>query len=258
MNQHRTQVWAHRGASGYAPENTMEAYILAHQYGADGIELDVQLSRDGEIVVIHDEKINRTSNGRGYVRNYTLKQLKEFNYNKTRPEHFRADIPTLREVLEYLQDKPEMMLNIELKTGVFFYEGIEQKTIDLVHAAGMNERVIYSSFNHYSIRKVQQIDPEAKVGLLHEDGFIDVPQYAAKLGVNALHPKYVSLRYPDYLEDCRRLGLDINVWTVNDEQMMRDMFAAGVHAVITNDPALAIRVRDEFERTGAVTAGVRT
>ncbi len=257
MSKHKIQVWAHRGASAYAPENTMEAYILAHQYGADGIELDVHLSKDGELVVIHDEKINRTSEGKGYVRNYTLKQLKKFNYNKTRPTHFRADIPSLAEVLEYLQDKPEMSLNIELKTNVFSYEGIEQKTIDLVHRFGMEKRVIYSSFNHYSIRRVQQIDPQAQVGLLYEDGFIDVPQYAAKLGADALHPKYINLRYPGYLEDCRRLGLDINVWTINDEQMMRDMCAAGVHAIITNDPALAIRVRDEFERTGDVTGAVK-
>jgi glycerophosphoryl diester phosphodiesterase len=257
MNGHKIQVWAHRGASAYAPENTMEAYILAHQYGADGIELDVHLSKDGEIVVIHDEKVNRTSDGKGYVRNYTLKQLKKFNYNRTRPTHFHAEIPTLRDVLEYLQDKPQMSLNIELKTNVFSYDGIEQKTIDLVHQTGMAQRVIYSSFNHYSIRRVQQIDPEAKVGLLYEDGFIDVPQYAAKLGVDALHPKYINLRYPGYLEDCRRFGLDINVWTINDEQMMRDMCAAGVHAIITNDPALAIRVRDEFERTGQAAGGVK-
>ncbi|MBR1899922.1 MAG: glycerophosphodiester phosphodiesterase, partial [Lachnospiraceae bacterium] len=112
MSKHKIQVWAHRGASAYAPENTMEAYILAHQYGSDGIELDVHLSKDGEVVVIHDEKINRTSEGKGYVRNYTLKQLKKFNYNKTRPTHFRADIPSLAEVLEYMQDKPEMSLNI--------------------------------------------------------------------------------------------------------------------------------------------------
>ena len=225
--------------------------------GLEGIELDIQLTKDDRIVVIHDEKVNRTSDGRGYVRNYTLKQLRAFNYNRTRPQHFHADIPTLREVLEYLQDKPEMSLNIELKTNVFSYDGIEQKTIDMVHQTGMAERVIYSSFNHYSIRRVQQIDPDAEVGLLYEDGFIDVPEYAAKLGVYALHPKYTNLRYPDYLEDCRRFGLDINVWTINDAQMMRDMCAAGVHAIITNDPALAIRVRNAYEETGDTTGAVK-
>ena len=248
---HKIKVWAHRGASGYAPENTMEAYILAHQYGADGIELDVQLSKDGEIVVIHDEKIDRTSNGRGLVRDYTLRQLRSFNYNKTKPEHFQAGIPTLEEVLLYIRDKTGMTVNIELKTGVFSYPGIEEKTVELVHTLGMEERIIYSSFNHYSIMKVRQIDAQAKVGLLYSEGFIDVPGYASKLGVNALHPSWRNLQYPDYLEDCRRYHLDLNVWTVNREDLMLQMCQAGVHAIITNYPDKAVRVRDEYERTFA-------
>ena len=244
-------IYGHRGASGYAPENTMEAYILAHQYGADGIELDVQLSKDGEIVVIHDEKIDRTSNGRGLVRDYTLRQLRSFNYNKTKPEHFQAGIPTLEEVLLYIRDKTGMTVNIELKTGVFSYPGIEEKTVELVHALGMEERIIYSSFNHYSIMKVRQIDAQAKVGLLYSEGFIDVPGYASKLGVNALHPSWRNLQYPDYLEDCRRYHLDLNDWTVNREDLMLQMCQAGVHAIITNYPDKAVRVRDEYERTFA-------
>ncbi len=252
--EHRIQIWAHRGASGYAPENTMEAYILAHQYGADGIELDVQLSKEGEIVVIHDEKIDRTSNGKGLVRSYTLKQLRSFNYNKTRPAHSRADIPTLREVLLYIRDKTKMMLNIELKNSLYFYPDLEQKTLNMVHETGMQDRVIYSSFNHYSMRKVRELDPEAKVGLLHEAGVIDVPAYAAGLGANALHPRWQNLQYPGYIEDSRKYGLDINVWTVNQEAVMRQMCEAGVHAIITNYPDKAVRVREKFEKEGTFSA----
>ena len=165
---HQIKVWAHRGASAYAPENTMEAYFLANQYGADGIELDVQLSRDGELVVIHDEKINRTSDGKGLVRTLTLKQLRSYNYNRTRPEHIHADIPTLREVLLYVRDNTQMTVNIELKNGVFFYPGLEEKTVELVRKLGMQDRIIYSSFNHYSIRKIRQIEPKARCGLLED------------------------------------------------------------------------------------------
>lgn len=245
----RIKVWAHRGASAYAPENTMEAFILANQYGADGIEIDVQLSKDGEIVVIHDEKIDRTSNGKGKVRSYTLAQLRTFNYNRTQPAHFHAKILTLREVLEYIRDKTDMSVNIELKTGVYFYPGIEEKTVAMVHEMGVADRVIYSSFNHYSIRKVHKMDPQAQVGLLYEDGFIDVPEYAARLGVNALHPRWSSLQYPGFLEDCRRCHLDLNVWTINQESMMRQMCEAGVNAIITNYPDKAVRIRDEYERS---------
>ncbi len=245
--EHKIKVWAHRGASGYAPENTMEAYILAHQYGADGIELDVQLSKDDELVVIHDEKIDRTSNGKGLVRNYSLRQLRSFTYNRTKPEHVRAPIPTLREVLAYVSGTG-MMLNIELKTGLYFYPGIEQKTVAMVKEFGMSDRVIYSSFNHYSLRTVREIDPDAQIGLLHDVGFIDVPEYAVKLGANALHPRWQCLMYPDYLEGCRRNNIQINTWTINKEDLMRQMCEAGVHAIITNYPDRAIQVRDRFEK----------
>ena len=121
-------VWAHRGASGYAPENTLAAFEKAVELGADGVELDIQLTKDDEIVVIHDEKIDRTSDGEGWVKDYTLEELRGFNYNRTKPEYEHADIPTMREVFELL--KPTgLFINIEIKTGVFFYEKIEEKIL---------------------------------------------------------------------------------------------------------------------------------
>ena len=239
------KVWAHRGASGYAPENTMAAYALAAKMGADGIELDVQLTKDGSLVVCHDEKIDRTSDHQGYVKDYTLQELRGMSFGKLHPEYGASDekIPMLEEVLAYVHDETQMTINIELKTGVFFYPGIEAATVHLVHRYGMQERVIYSSFNHYSVRKVQQIDPKAKVGLLYEDGFINVPEYGAAMHVNALHPSGYCLQYPDYMEDCRRFGLDVNVWTINEEADLEACMKAGVHAVITNYPDKAIEVR---------------
>lgn len=247
MPRHKTLIWAHRGASGYAPENTMEAFILAHQYGADGIELDVQMSADGELVVIHDEKINRTSDGKGDVKDFTFKQLRQFRYNRTKPQHARADIPTLREVLTYVHDRTDMTVDIEIKNSVYFYDGIEEKTMRMVRELGMEKRVNYSSFNHYAIRKIRELDPDTEVGLLFEDGMIDMPGYGHGLHVNSLNPRWNLLQYPDFLEDCRRYGLELNVWTVNDEPMMRRMFELGVHAIITNYPDRAVRVREQFE-----------
>ena len=145
-----TKVFAHRGASGYAPENTLEAFALAGEQGAQGIELDVQLTKDGEVVVIHDETIDRVSTGKGAVRDYTLEELRRFSFHNHKKEYEGVQIPTLREVLE--QVKPGgMEVNIELKTGIYWYPGLEEKTVELVKAAGMENRVIYSSFNHYSV-----------------------------------------------------------------------------------------------------------
>lgn len=126
----KMKIWAHRGASGYAPENTMEAFSEAVRRKADGIELDVQLTKDGEIVVIHDEKLERVSNGTGWVKDYTLKELRKLNFNKTFPEQGSARIPTLKEVYE-LMKKEDMLVNVELKTSIVFYEGLVDKVLDL-------------------------------------------------------------------------------------------------------------------------------
>ncbi len=241
-----TKIWAHRGASGYAPENTMEAFRLADEMKADGIELDVQLTKDGEVVVLHDEVIDRVSNGRGYVRDYTLEEVKKFTFCNTHPEYKEATIPTLKEVLAYIKTT-SMTINIELKTGVFFYDGLAEKTLALVKDAGMEDRVIYSSFNHYTIRDIQKLNPQAKTGLLYADGYIDMPIYGEKLGVDALHPALYNLQYPNFMEDCRKRNLKVHVWTVNKEKYMKKMFELGVDAVITNYPDKARKLRDQMQ-----------
>jgi glycerophosphoryl diester phosphodiesterase len=120
----KTKIYAHRGASGwdtkYAPENTMPAFEKAIKMGADGIELDVQLTKDSVIVICHDERIDRTSDGIGWLKDYTLKELREFSFSKTHPEYGDIKIPTLREFLEFFTLTGKG-LNIELKTGLFYY-----------------------------------------------------------------------------------------------------------------------------------------
>jgi len=120
------KVWAHRGASGYAPENTLPAFALAVEQGADGVELDIQLTKDGQIVVIHDETIDRVSNGSGWVKDYTLSQLKKFNFNKTFPEYGFVTIPTLEEVYDLLKDTG-LTVNVELKQIPYFIVILKKK-----------------------------------------------------------------------------------------------------------------------------------
>lgn len=228
-------IWAHRGASGHAPENTLEAFQKAIDMKADGVELDIQLTKDGEIVVCHDETIDRTSNGIGSVKDYTLAELKKFNFNKTHPEYDHASIPTMKEVFELIKPSP-LTINIELKTGQYDYDGIEEKILALTKEEGMEDRVIYSSFNHYSIKKIQQLNPNAKTAFLYSDGALDMPAYGEKNGVNALHPWVYNLRYPDFMQECNQKGLEVNVWTVNTKEEVMACVQAGVHAIITNYP----------------------
>lgn len=234
-------VWAHRGASGYAPENTLAAFQKAVDLDADGVELDIQLTKDDQIVVIHDETINRTSDGKGWVKDYTLEELRAFNYNRTKPEYKHADIPTMREVFELL--KPTgLFINIEIKTGVVFYEKIEEKILALTKEMGMEDRVCYSSFNHYTVTRIHELKPDAEVGFLYADGPIDMPSYGVKHGVNALHPALYNLQYDGFVKECKEKGLKLNVWTVNERPYMEMCCQYGVDAIITNYPDIAKEV----------------
>ena len=243
MKQTKPLVWAHRGASGHAPENTLAAFQMAADMGADGVELDIQLTKDNQIVVIHDETIDRTSNGKGNVRDYTLDELRQFNYNKTKPEVEWADIPTMAEVFDLL--KPTgLFINIEIKTGVYFYQEIEEKILALAKEKGMDGRVCYSSFNHYTVKRIQQLAPEATVGFLYADGPIDMTEYGVKHGVQALNPALYKLQYEGYVEECHKKGLLLNVWTVNEAEHIKKCCDLGVNAIITNYPDLAREIVD--------------
>ena len=244
----KTQVWGHRGADGwdkqYAPENTLPSFQKAIDMGADGVEFDVQLTSDGKIVVCHDEKIDRTSDGKGWLKDYTLKELKQFNFAKPHPEYGFVEIPTLEELLTLL--KPTgLTLNIELKTGVIYYDGLEEKTVQLVKKFGMEDRVIYSSFNHYSLQKLKQQFPEANIGLLMGENFVDVPDYPKRLGAMAVHPPAQALTRA-YVAHCHACGLKVHTWTVDNLVMIHCVTAMGVDAFITDCPDNGRNVVDEI------------
>ena len=230
-----TEIFAHRGASGYAPENTLEAFRLAMEQGADGIELDVHLTKDGEVVVIHDETIDRTGNGQGNVRDYTLEELKKFSFHNRMEKYKGVQIPTLKEVLDLVKNS-KMKVNIELKTGIYWYEGIEEKTMEIVKSREMEDRIIYSSFNHYSIQKILEQDIHAETAYLFSDVLLNMEKYAKQTGVKGLHPAVYHLKMADFLETYLKSGLKVRVWTVNNKEDMKMFMDAGVDAVITNYP----------------------
>lgn len=241
-----TKIFAHRGASGYAPENTLEAFALAMEQGADGIELDVQMTRDGELVVIHDETVDRVSDGTGEVRSYTLEELKKLRVSNHMEQYPDVRIPTLREVLE-LVNPGTMEVNIELKTGIFWYPEIEKKVLELVQEEGMENRVIYSSFNHYSIQKIRELSPEAETAYLFGDVILHVEEYASKTGVKGLHPALYHVKMADFMKEYQASGLAVRVWTVNDEQQIEELIRQGADAVITNYPDRGLHARKTVE-----------
>lgn len=242
-----TKIFAHRGASAYAPENTVEAFALAMEQGADGIELDVQMTKDGQVVVIHDETIDRVSDGTGAVRDYSLEELRKFRFANHMKNYENAMIPTLKEVLDLIKPS-NMLLNIELKTGIYWYPSLEEKTMELVKEAGMEDRVIYSSFNHYSIKKILELDSCAECAFLYSDVILNVDKYAKNVGVCGLHPAVYHLKMAEFLKEYQESGLKVRVWTVNKKEDMERFIKADLEAVITNYPDKALEIRKSLQK----------
>ena len=237
MGEQRMKLWAHRGCSQRYPENTLIAFEKAAQLqGLAGIELDIQLTKDGHIVVIHDEKVDRTTDGSGWVRDYTLAELKRLKIDAGCYPH--QVIPTMEEVFELLEErlkaeaesgtaagtaagtdtgsktglKPGKMaglrLNIELKNSILPYDGMEEKIIDMVHDRGLEGAVVYSTFWARSLEKIHYLDPEAELGIL--DTRISDCMYKLKggCGATALHPFWRAMDLP--AEQLR--GYTVRAW----------------------------------------------
>lgn len=238
-------IYGHRGASGYAPENTLEAFELAAKMGADGVELDVHIAKDGELVVAHDEAVDRVANGTGLICEMTTAELKKLRFNRTHPEYENATIPTLREVFELL--KPTgLNINVELKNSRILYPGLEEKCVKLADELGMTDRILYSSFNHHSLARIKAIDPNLPFGLLYEATMVESWNYAHRLGADAIHPHFSELLVPGEAAQAHALGLKVNVYTVNDEKDVRDCLNAGADILIGNYPDRALKVRAEM------------
>ncbi|MBQ7183977.1 MAG: glycerophosphodiester phosphodiesterase [Clostridia bacterium] len=238
-------IYGHRGASGYAPENTLEAFKMAADMGAEGVELDVHICRSGELVVAHDEGIERVSDGTGLIKDMTLKELKALHFNRTHPEYKDARIPTLQEVFQLL--KPTgLKINCELKNSVFDYPQLEERVIGLAIQEGMLDRILFSSFNHHSMLRVKALDKKLYCGLLYEATLVKPWAYAVALGMDAIHPHFTEVLVPGgYTGDVHRAGIQINTWTVNREEDIDAVLKAGADILITNYPDRALKIRDE-------------
>ena len=237
----KTRIFAHRGASGNAPENTLEAFDLAVRMGADGVELDVQVCRSGELVVAHDETVDRVSDGSGRICDHSLKELKSLAFCRTHPEYKNARLPLLSEVFQLLRPSG-LSINIELKNSVIDYPDLERKVLDLAAREFDLSRVIFSSFNHYSMLRMKKLAPSVPCGLLYEAALIRPWEYASRLGMDAIHPHYSEiLLAPDECVSAHMAGLRVNTWTVNTPDAMDAVLRAGADILITNFPDQALK-----------------
>lgn len=237
--------FAHRGFSGKYPENTLLAFSKAIEAGCDGIEMDVQFTKDKELVVIHDEKVDRTCNGTGLVSEYTLEELKKLDASYIyRDQYEKNEIPTLREYFELVKPT-NIVTNIELKTGINQYPGIEQAVADMIKEFGLEDRIIISSFNYYSVLRFKEIMPDMPCGFLEESWLLDFCAYTKKYGIEYIHPEYHMIT-EEFARESRESGVGLNTWTVNTREAMEDLARKGVRSIITNYPDLCKEVLAEM------------
>jgi glycerophosphoryl diester phosphodiesterase len=237
-----TFVFAHRGSAGTHPENTMEAFKEGERVGADGLELDVQLSKDGEIVVIHDETVDRTTNGKGFIKDLSWKEIRKldasFKYKKFLK---KVRIPALREVFEWMAANG-MVCNIELKNGVIPYPHLEEKVISLINEFGYQNRTIISSFNHYSIVQCYRLNPNIEIAPLYSNGLFMPWVYAQSIHARSIHPN-IKVAPDALIVDSMKAGVDVRPYTINDEALMKRLFNINCSAIITDYPEKAVALR---------------
>jgi glycerophosphoryl diester phosphodiesterase len=236
--------YAHRGASAYFPENTMLSFKKALEMGCTGIETDVQLTKDGVLVLIHDEMVNRTTNGEGLVKDYTYIELSKLDAGSWMGEEFIGiNIPTAEELIYLVKDK-NIILNFEIKSGIVMYEDIEQKLIDLINKHKIKHKVILSSFNHYSVAKCSKISKEINTGILYMEGLYKPYNYAKVVGANAIHPHFYAVT-EEVVKDAKKHKTQVNVFTVDDEEYMKSLLEMKVDGIITNYPDKLHKVMED-------------
>jgi glycerophosphoryl diester phosphodiesterase len=233
-------VIAHRGASAYYPENTLPAFEAAITMGADMIELDVQLTADKEVVVFHDEKISRCTDGRGRIADFTLAQLKKLDAGIRFDKKFKdTRIPALAEVLDLCKDR--IAVNIEIKTEAvskMFFGGIEEKCLRLVERCGTREHVVFSSFDPRAIMHLKLIDDTVPVAVLFEKkhyGSRLPSEIVESVGADAFNCSASELK-KKWMADLKANGIAVNVYTVDDAKKMKQLMEMGVSGIFTNRP----------------------
>jgi glycerophosphoryl diester phosphodiesterase len=231
-------IIAHRGDSAHAPENTLAAFQMAHRKGADAIEFDVKLSSDGIVLVIHDQTVDRTTDGHGDVRHMSMAALRELDAGVRFEGKFPGErIPTLEEVFETIGN--QLHMNVELTNYATPGDALVMKVIELVRKHNLQKKVLFSSFFLRNLRMAQAILPEVPCGLLAQRGLLGYPArtWGWRRGLYALNPHFSSVK-GGMVSRLHASGKRIHVWPVNAKSDMEYLLSMGVDGIITDDPAL--------------------
>lgn len=248
--KNKPKVIAHRGSSLRAPENTIAAFELALNEGADGIEFDVMRCGSGELVVIHDQELQRVTGQEGHVESVDLKSLKNLDAGAWKDNRFKGEkIPTLSEALEAVRNFN--LINIEIKSHTYQSYGIEKQVLQLIHQKKLENQVLISSFNPLVLWRLKRMNANLKRGLLMYEGAsrpLRRGWLSPYLKPFSLHPS-MPLLNPSMVKRAHKKGQKIYSWTVNHEAQLETCMKLGIDGMITDDPAWLIRRLKESHQT---------
>jgi glycerophosphoryl diester phosphodiesterase len=237
------KVFGHRGGRAKTPENTLAAFSAALKSGAHGIELDVQRCASGELVVIHDCELKRTTDGAGQVGKLSLSELKKLSAGKWFGKDFEQErIPTLLEVLDLVDGSA--FVNIELKNSPVSYPGIEDDLLRVLEHCKFPDQLIISSFDHRLLKNVSDAS-DLQVAILAACTFFDIGSYASTLDAQFWHPSF-DLLTVEAVEEAHEVGLQVNTWTLNEEDEWRAAIEMEVDGIITDDPEGLVSLLDQL------------
>lgn len=241
-----TKIFGHRGASKLAPENTMYAFELAYKLGAEGMETDVQLTKDNIPVLIHDETLKRTTSGNGYVKDFTYEELKKLDAGSWFSSDFSdAKIISLEEFLVWIKPK-DLYLNIELKNNQIDYKGLESIVYNKLKSHRLLERTTISTFNPSSIKRLARYRNEVEIAFLTSRKKTNLVEYAKDLGANALHIKY-RLLTSELIDQAKAQKMPVRIYTVNKYKQMINCYHLECDGIFTDVPYKALTFRKVFQ-----------
>lgn len=242
-----TLIFAHRGSKGTHPENTLAAFKEATRVKADGIELDVQFSLDEKLVVIHDGDVDRTTNGVGLVKDKTLAELKKLDAGSWfNPIYSNEVIPTFEEVLDLLiSENYQGILNIEIKTDEYDYDGIEVSVLKAVNEKILPFKVLLSSFNTETMTRVIELDDKYEKAIIMDKSKRKISYGLNTEKIQGLHPSIEWIE--ENQETAKKMSKSLRPWTVNTEKQISFCFDLGLAAIHTDFPERALRIKDKYK-----------
>ncbi|RMC50969.1 glycerophosphodiester phosphodiesterase family protein [Lactobacillus sp. ESL0228] len=229
--KNKTIVFGHRGYPAKFAENSLAGFADAVKNGADGIEFDVQLTKDMIPVIMHDERVDRTTDGIGYLKDFTLKELRQLHLANGEP------VPLLQEVFKLVNNR-DIVINLEFKTGVIHYSGIEEIVLNLAKKYSFNHPIIYSSFDYVTLKNCQEIDPNQIYCYLTDEEVANPAKLIADNHFAGIHPKQL-------LPTTKAISQ--RIWTVDDPKVAQKCFESHVAGIFTDNYPLMTKIRNQVQ-----------